>query len=134
MFTDWLILTVYVVVVYFGGVFLFMLPTYLNMRWLYFLIPVFLATLPEYLLVISNPLSYCNKLSKLILLELAFINNVELAFLWRNLLSLFGSTDADLKLVVELEWFWDCFNLYILVDMFSYLKELISNFGLDICF
>ena len=132
--TDWLILTVYVVVVYFGGVFLFMLPTYLNIRWLYFLIPVFLATLPEYLLVISNPLSYCNKLSKLILLELAFINNVELAFLWRNLLSLFGSTDADLKLVVELEWFCDCFSLYILVDMFSYLKELNSNFGLDISF
>lgn len=57
---------------------------------------------------------------------------VELAFLFNPLLLLLslilGSTDADLKLTTEL----DCFNRYILVDKFSYLNELNSNFGRDI--
>mgnify|MGYP007127516256 CR=1 FL=1 len=122
--------------VYLGGVFLLIFPTYLNILWLYFLIPVFLVTLPEYLLVKSNVFYYCSIFKKLFVLltPIVVLGNkiVELAFLFNPLLLLLslilGSTDADLKLTTEL----DCFNRYILVDKFSYLNELNSNFGRDI--
>lgn len=122
--TDLSMFTVSVVDVYLGGVFLFIFPTYLNIRWLYFLIPVFLVTLPEYLFVMFKALSYWRKFSKPPVLVFAVTNKVELAFLLRTLLSVLGSTDPDLRFVVEVEWFCDCLSLYIRLEMFSYLKEL----------
>lgn len=57
---------------------------------------------------------------------------VELDARIKVLLSLFRSTEADLRLVFDEEWFWECLSLSILLERFSYLKEGRSNLVLDI--
>lgn len=52
--------------------------------------------------------------------------------LFKVLLSWLRSTEADLRLVVDEELFWECLSLSILLERFSYLKEGRSNLGLDI--